>query len=124
MNNQAGKRGKRLGTGNVIVNGKVMTTDMYKNAVLKTLKSTDKWMSTPEIINFASKMEWCEPDDWTTRKAVAHPIYRILTYMMEEKTFHPIIRMKGEDNKWTYRIKEPNAIYINGELVKVVRKPK
>lgn len=124
MNIQTGKKGRKVGTGSVVVNGKVMTTDMYKNAVLKTLTTTGRWMTTPEIIAFASSMKWCEPDDWTKRKACAHPIYKCISLIMDEQTFLPIVRMKDDYGKWTYHIKEPNAMYFRGELVKVIRKTK
>lgn len=116
------RKGLNMGRGSVVVNGKVMTTDSYRNAVIRTLKTTDKWMTTEEIIKFASNNGWCEPDDWTTRKAVAHPIYKCISLIMEETTLKPIIRMKDPHHKWTYRIKEPNALYVNGSLVKVIRR--
>lgn len=109
----------RQGTGSVIVNGKVMTTDMYKNAVIRTLKETNTWMTTPEIIRFASDRGWCEPEE-SQRKAVAHPIYKCISLMMEEKVFLPIVRMKNDYGKYVYYIKEPMAKYLNGELVRLL----
>lgn len=110
---------RRVGFGSVVVNGKVMTTDMYKNAVIRVLKETCDWLTVPQIIRRASDMGLCEPDD-APRKAVAHPIYKCISMMMEEKAFLPIIRMKDEYGKWVYYCKEPMAKYINGNLVRVL----
>lgn len=110
----------RQGFGHVIVNGKPMTTDRYKNAIVKVLTQKD-WMTTPEIIRTASEQGLCEDENYP-RKAVAHPIYKILSMMFDEDIVRVITRMKSEDGEWEYKLTKKNVIYINGEQMFKVEK--
>lgn len=112
---------RKQGTGNVIVNGKPMTTDRYKNAIVKVLKQKD-WLTTPEIIKLASEQGLCEGENYP-RKAVAHPIYKILSIMFDEDITRVITRVKSNFGEWEYKLTKPNVIYHNGFQCFKVEKP-
>lgn len=112
---------RKQGTGNVIVNGKPMTTDRYKNAIVKVLKQKD-WLTTPEIIRLASDQGLCE-DEKYPRKAVAHPIYKILSIMFDEDITRVITRVKSHFGEWEYKLTKPNVFYQNGFQYFKVEKP-
>lgn len=115
------KKNSRMGKGNVVFNGRVMTGDDYKNAIVRTLKDNDgKWMTTAEIIKHASKKGYCEGEDYP-RKAVSHPLYKTLSDMMDKDLTRVIARM-DRDGDWEYKLTKPNVIYRNGEQLFIIKK--
>lgn len=74
----------RKGKGSVIVNGHVMTTEDYKNAVRTTIETLgNNWLDTNTILAYASANEMMEPKN-TPRKGDRHPIWKILSIMYYE----------------------------------------
>ena len=115
------KKSKGLGKGHVMFNGKIMTGDDYKNAIVKTLKDNDMgWMTTPEIIHHASRNQYCEGEDYP-RKAVCHPIYKMLSEMMDNDVIRVLMRVKRA-GEWEYKLMDPDVRYINGHQCFVRKK--
>lgn len=68
----------------VVVNGKLMTGQAYKEAIVKTLKMVNGcYLSASAIVNIASDNGLVERKN-SPRAAHSHPIWRILTTMVEE----------------------------------------
>ena len=76
-------RGRKVGTGKVQVNGKILATQDYKDAVINTLKELRVPVTTDTIISYASSRNWVE-DRNKPRKAASHPLYKIMSIMVDE----------------------------------------
>lgn len=76
-------RGRKVGTGKVLVGGKILTTQDYKDAVINTLKELKVPVTTDTIISYASAKGWVD-DRYRPRKAVSHPLYKILSIMTND----------------------------------------
>lgn len=115
---------RRKGFGPVVINGHTLTQKDYEKAVINTLQQNgNKWMTCEEMIEFASSKEWIDGKNYP-RLAQAHPLYKILSDMMEGGN-RVIERFKNIDGDWTYRLNsnfmnEQNVIWVNGRrLVRV-----
>jgi hypothetical protein len=108
--------------GSVIVNGQVMTQEKYKQAVITTLEeNNNKWMTCDEMVEWASHHNLCERKN-AYRKAMSHPLWKIISNMMEEK--NPVItRMSNINNVFIYKLKVSN-VYIDKNGRRWVRRQK
>ena len=107
--------GRKIGTGHVIVNGNVMTKDNYRDAVIKSLMHNgNNWMTVNQMITWASENKIVEKKN-APRKGAAHPLYKIISNMMEEN--NKIIERKRNhiNGRFEYRLKDAKELYINGE---------
>ena len=92
-------RGRKPGFGSVVVGGRVMTQQDYKNAVVKSIKDLTSrksvWVSANTIIEYAASNLLMEPKH-RKRKANSHPAYRILSEMMETNALTRRVNARGE----------------------------
>ena len=97
----------------VNVNGQVMTTRMYRQAVINTLqKYGNNFMTVNQIVNSAADAKMCEKKN-APRRAATHPMWKIISLMMDEENC-PLIRIKNQSGRWMYKLKNPGYIYIDG----------
>ena len=76
-------KGRKPGFGKVKVGKRILTTQDYKNAVIDTLKELKVPVTTDTIISYASAKGWVD-DRNRPRKAVSHPLYKILSIMVDK----------------------------------------
>lgn len=64
----------------VVVNGRVITGEDYRQAALETLKALGTWVNTDTIISYASAQGWIDRRN-RPRKAHSHPMFKIMSTM-------------------------------------------
>lgn len=107
---------RRIGSGKVKVAGKIMTTQMYKDCVCNVLTHVaNNFLDVKSIITIGANNLWCEPDIRSKRKATSHPLYRILTYMIDDENSN-IERRVNQRGVYEYRLKDPKYISVNNEM--------
>ena len=106
---------RKAGFGNVVLNGRVLTTQDYKNAAIKALEANgNNWMTTRQIVSWASDNGLVENIN-RPRKASAHPMWKIMSIMSNDVT-SPIKFRYNKKNRLEYQIKPEmvKTLYING----------
>lgn len=104
--------GRKVGSGNVVVDGTVMTTQMYKDAVVSALQHNgNNWMLVDHMVSWCSTFKLCEKKD-SPRRAATHPMWKIISLMMEEQ--NPQIERIKHNGRYMYRLKNPKMVYVNG----------
>ena len=73
---------RKVGSGNVKVNGRTITTQNYKDAAIQTLKELGTWVNTDTIISYAANKGLVEPKG-RNRKAHSHPMFKIMSMFTE-----------------------------------------
>lgn len=112
-------KGRKVGSGKVVVNGKVMTTQSYVNCVEQALiNNGNNWMTTDQIISWGYANGLCERKN-APRRAVAHPMYKIMSMIIDNTTDISIQRRLNNKGILEYQLKDPKHIMINGELYDV-----
>ena len=103
----------RFGTGHVKLNGKTMTKEDYRNAVINSLKHNgNNWMTVNQMIIWASENKMVEKKN-APRKGAAHPLYKIVSNMMDENNV--LERKSNASGRFVYRLKNAQKIFINGQ---------
>lgn len=100
-------RGRKEGSGHVVVNGRVMTTQMYKDAAVSTIKELTKgkknvWIATSTIIEHASNKLQMDTRN-AKRRAASHPLYKIMTMLTDD---NKVKRRLGLRGRLEYRLNE------------------
>lgn len=100
---------RKVGSGNVVVNGKVMTTQMYQEVVENALiHNGNNWMSVGQIVLWGSTNKMCEKKD-APRRAMTHPMWKIVSTMGDK-----LLRIR-KNGVYMYKLRNPKEVYINGE---------
>ena len=108
-------KGRKLGTGNVKVNGETLSYKNYRNAIISSLKHNgNNPMTGSQITNWAAERKLVEKKN-AARKGSSHPIYKHLSDMMKEKD-RVIDRKKNENGIYEYYLIKCDELYINGVL--------
>ena len=104
---------------NVIVNGRLMTVETRKQAVLESLmRLGNNWSTTDTILSMAVSNGLMERKNDKHIKANSHPIWKIMSLMTEEpigKKTAPLEYRCNSKGLLEYRIRNPKHVYLNGE---------
>lgn len=108
------KRGRKEGTGKVVVDGRVLTQKDYRNSVIEMLQRFgNNWTTANTLVNAAADNHLVEKKS-APRRADRHPLWRVLTSMVREE--NPVImRKKNSRGLYVYRLTMPEALNINAE---------
>lgn len=104
---------------NVVVNGRLMTVETRKQAVLESLmRLGNNWSTTDTILSMAVSNGLMERKNDKRIKANSHPIWKIMSLMTEEpigKKTAPLEYRCNSKGLLEYRIRNPKHVYLNGE---------
>ncbi|MCM1217978.1 MAG: hypothetical protein NC548_26125 [Lachnospiraceae bacterium] len=97
-----------------MVNGRVITTKDYMNAVITTLQHNgNNPMTVSQIIEWAADHKLMDKKN-ASRKATVHPLYKIMSNMIYD-TPNPVIdRQQNMNGIYEYQLKDIEVLYING----------
>lgn len=85
---------RKSGFGKVVLNGRVLTTNDYKMAAIRTLGELSTYVSTDTIISHASNRGWVEKNT-RTRQANSHPMFRIMTTLTYQGVVKRRVNSRG-----------------------------
>lgn len=108
--------GRKVGSGNVMVNGKIMTTQDYENVVVSALEHNgNNWMTVDQMVLWGSTHKMCEKKD-APREATTHPLWKVVSMMMYDVPFaNRRLERKREHGRYMYKLSDPTKVYVNGE---------
>lgn len=105
---------------NVTVNGRLMTVENRKHAVIESLMMLgNNWSTTDTILSMAVANGLMEKKNDKRIKANSHPIWKIMSLMTERQ---PDMKDSILEYRWNkkglleYRIRNAKQMFVNGEL--------
>lgn len=100
----------------VVVNGKLMTGQAYRQAIIETIEEMgNNFLPAAAIIEIAASRGKCERLK-APRQAHSHPIWKHLSIMTNNTDPSPLMWRYNNYGLLEYKLKNPRRMFMNGEV--------